>query len=91
MQNLAMAIELHAESNSVRKTFTITADKDTMRRFEEFLALITQSSAIGHSNMFGMSVDGDGADRISCEPKCKFAEGRGPVNRRGSYESVGDV
>ena len=48
----------------VTKTFTITADPGVLERFERLLCMMQTGCAIGHSGTFGMSLDGDGADRF---------------------------
>ena len=52
----------------ITKTFTITASPKLIKRLERFFALIHFSSNWGHSGLFGMYVDGDGADRINVSP-----------------------
>lgn len=51
---------------NITKTFTITADESTMRRFENFLCFLHYNG--GHSGVFGMPFDGDGSDRLQCDP-----------------------
>lgn len=50
----------------VTKTFTITADPHTMKRFEKFLCFFHYNG--GHSGLFGMYFDGDGSDRLKVDP-----------------------
>ena len=50
--------------NPVTKTFTVTAEPEVMERFERLLCLMQHSTLVGHSGIFGMYLDGDGADRF---------------------------
>jgi len=50
------------------KTYTITATRDTLRKFEGFLALLHFNTGWGHSNLFAMACDGDGHERFSVDP-----------------------
>ena len=53
---------------NITKTFTITANKRVMQRFERFLALLHFNSIFGHSSTFAMPLDGDGEDVFSVYP-----------------------
>lgn len=50
--------------NEETKTFTITTSPRLMKRIERFLALLHFNSGFGHSGMFGMSLDGDGCEKV---------------------------
>lgn len=52
--------------NTVSKTFTFTATPEVMKRFENFLCFFHYNG--GHSGMFGMCFDGDGSDKLRCNP-----------------------
>jgi len=51
---------------ATKKTFTIEAPPDVMRRFERFLCFLHYNG--GHSGLFAMSFDGDGADFMKVDP-----------------------
>lgn len=53
--------------NRVTKTFTITASSEVMERLEKFLAFFHYNG--GHSGLFAMPFDGDGADYMMVDPK----------------------
>ena len=53
----------------ITKTFTITTSADVMKRLERFFAMLHFNSNWGHSSFFGLFVDGDGADKITVDPK----------------------
>lgn len=50
----------------IKKTLTISADAETWAKFERFLALMHYNA--GHSAIFGMAFDGDGADTLKVDP-----------------------
>ena len=50
----------------IRKQFTITAPEEVMDRLEAFLAFMHYNG--GHSGLFAMPFDGDGADKLKVEP-----------------------
>jgi hypothetical protein len=50
----------------ITKTFTITANKSVMKRFENFMCFLHYNG--GHSGLFAMSFDGDGSDVFKCDP-----------------------
>lgn len=50
--------------DEVTKTFTLTASKDFIARLERHLAFIQYLGSVGHSCIAGISVDGDGSDRL---------------------------
>jgi hypothetical protein len=50
----------------VKKTFTIEATPDTMKRFERFLCFFHYNG--GHSGLFAMSFDGDGHEIMKIDP-----------------------
>lgn len=50
------------------QTFTVTATPDVMHRLERFLAMLHYNSGFGHSNHFGMYLDGDGSEKIDVHP-----------------------
>ena len=52
----------------VTRTFKITTSPEVMRRFERFLAFLHWNSRYGHSGIFAMSLDGDGAERFTASP-----------------------
>jgi len=66
----------------VTKTFEITTSSEVMQRIERFLALLHHNSVFGHSGIFGMSLDGDGADKVSVSPKPKHS---------GAVDAIGNV
>ena len=50
------------------KTFTITTSSPIiMRRIERFFAMLHYNSCFGHSNLFGMRLDGDGSETVVIE------------------------
>lgn len=59
--------------NRVKKTFEIETSPAVMERIERFLALLHHSSNFGHSGLFAMPLDGDGADKVTVTPKPGFA------------------
>ena len=58
--------------NLIKKSFEIESIPLVMRRFERFLAMLHYNSAWGHSAMFAMPLDGDGAERFKVSPKPGF-------------------
>jgi hypothetical protein len=52
--------------NIITKTFTITASKEVMQRFEKFMCFLHYNG--GHTATFAMPFDGDGSDRFECDP-----------------------
>jgi hypothetical protein len=64
------------EKTEVTKTFKITASSDMiMKRFENFLGFLHFNG--GHSGLFAMSFDGDGSDRLTCDPEPQITIGEG--------------
>ena len=55
------------------RNFRITTSREVMDRFERFLAFLHWNSRHGHSGMFAMSLDGDGADRFTVSPAPRHA------------------
>ena len=53
-------------SKLYKKTYTITATKDTLHKFETFLAFMHFNG--GHMGLFAMPFDGDGHERLSVDP-----------------------
>ena len=53
--------------NMVSKTFTVTAEPAVMRKLERLLALMHFATHWGHTGIFGMHLDGDGADKLTVE------------------------
>jgi len=52
---------------TVTKTFEIEATPSVMKKFENFLGFLHFNG--GHSGLFAMSFDGDGADTLKCKPE----------------------
>lgn len=48
----------------ITKTFTVSASPWVMKRFERLLTMMHFASSWGHTNYFGMPMDGDGSDRF---------------------------
>ena len=48
----------------ITENFTITASPEVMNRFKNLLTMMHLCSSWGHSNYFGMPLDGDGPDRF---------------------------
>lgn len=72
-------------NNQITKKYEITfSDPYIMERFERLLALFHFNSSFGHSGMFGMSLDGDGPEKIkinSFSPKyCHEVDAIGDAN-----------
>ena len=59
--------------NRVKKTFEIETSPAVMERIERFLSLLHHNSNFGHSGLFAMPLDGDGADKVVVTPKPEFA------------------
>ena len=73
----------------VTKNYKITGDKETIGKFERFLGLIQRNSAVGHSAICGIHIDGDGADRIKITPKPPMPKEEDiRVDKNGSVETV---
>ena len=53
----------------VKKTFEIETSPSVMERIERFFALLHHNSNFGHSGLFAMPLDGDGADKVVVSPK----------------------
>lgn len=71
-------------SDEVTKTYTITGNSEIMARLDKHLAFIQRLGSIGHSCVAGISVDGDGSDRIKiAEDMPKIDEG--DVETKGTY------
>ena len=66
--------------NLVKKTFTIEATPDTMKRFERFLCFFHYNG--GHSGLFAMSFDGDGHEvmKVDPAPDESLKEGMGDIS-----------
>lgn len=60
-------------SKRIKKTFEIETSPEVMERIERFFALLHHNSSFGHSGIFAMPLDGDGADRVVVSPKPRFA------------------
>jgi len=54
-------------SSDVTKVFTITTQPNVMQRIERFFALLHFNGIFGHSNLFGMHMDGDGSEKITID------------------------
>ncbi len=54
-------------------TITVRADESTMIRFKRLLFMMQHASNVGHSGLFAMTVDGDGAEYIQVEEGLDFA------------------
>lgn len=59
-------------TDKITQTFEITAAPHVMERFERFLALLHHNSRFGHSGLFAMPLDGDGADTVEVSPKPRY-------------------
>jgi hypothetical protein len=66
--------------NIVTKTYTVRAPVKTLVKFEKFLGLLHYNG--GHSGIFGMEFDGDGADRLKVEPE--------PVQINNDHHHIAD-
>ena len=53
----------------IEKTFKITTSPEIMKRIERFFALLHWNSRFGHSGIFAMSLDGDGSEGVTVNPK----------------------
>jgi hypothetical protein len=76
--------------DEVTKTFTVTASSEFMERLERHLAFIVRLGAVGHSCVAGVSVDGDGSDRMKVAeelPNIKEAD----IKVRGKYPDQYEV
>ena len=51
-------------TNKETRVFEITTSPEVMHRIERFLALLHFNSGFGHSGLFGMSLDGDGNEKV---------------------------
>jgi hypothetical protein len=71
-------------SDSVTKTFTITGPSDFVERLARHIAFIKWLGDIGHSCTAGISVDGDGSDRIKVAEKLPSIKESG-VKTHGTY------
>ena len=49
---------------SITKIFEITTSPRLMKRIERLLSLLHFNSSFGHSGLFGMSLDGDGNEKV---------------------------
>ena len=78
----------YSTDKQVTKEFKVTANADVLKRFEAMLGLIARNSAVGHSAVCGIHVDGDGADRIKFTPKPEFPKEEQIMTRDGGYEQV---
>lgn len=66
------------------RTYTITASPSVLARFERLLALFHFASGWGHSGCFGMSLDGDGPERLQVEPEPRqYRKGVGEISNVG--------
>lgn len=57
----------------MKKTFEIETSAEVMIRIERFLALLHHNSNYGHSGLFAMALDGDGAEKVRVSPAPGFA------------------
>lgn len=57
----------------IKKTFEIETSPEVMERIERFFALLHHNSNFGHSGLFAVFLDGDGADKVTVSPKPRFA------------------
>jgi len=53
----------------VTRKFEITANPYVMERIDRFFALLHWNSRYGHSATFGMSLDGDGCEKVTVHPE----------------------
>ena len=53
----------------VMVTLSFTGSQALIDKFLRLLAMLHRSSSVGHSGLFAMWLDGDGADRFEVEPK----------------------
>lgn len=69
-------------------TFTVHATPEIAGRFQRFVAMLEHASSIGHSAMFAMFLDGDGADRFSTEGLGLPETSEADIEARDGYEIV---
>jgi hypothetical protein len=62
-----MTKDLTKAEPTVTLNLTVTTIQEVADRFLRMLAIMQRASSIGHSNTFGMYLDGDGADRFEVE------------------------
>ena len=62
-----MNTTITGSTNTETKTFKIKTTPKLMRRLERFFALLDFNSKVGHSNLFGMPLDGDGSEKIEID------------------------
>jgi hypothetical protein len=51
------------------RQYTITADAETLAKFERLLSLLHWNGQHGHSGHFGMPFNGDGDGEFVCDPE----------------------
>ena len=78
------ALGRSSRSDDVTETFTITANKEVMDKFKKFLAFFCFNG--GHSGLFAMDFDGDGADHmiVDPEPADEYRKGVGSLSGIGA-------
>lgn len=79
------------KDTDVTETFEITAGPLVMERFKRFLTFLAFNG--GHSGIFGMYFDGDGADFLRVKPKLdkKYTKGMHAIGGTGAdVEIAGD-
>ena len=50
------------------RTYKISGEPQLLDKFERLLSMMHYASSWGHSGIFGMWLDGDGADRLNVSP-----------------------
>lgn len=68
------------------RTYTISGSPAVLDRLERFFALLHYNA--GHSAIFGMWLDGDGADRVCVEPPPSPAFRQAAQNIGGALDGV---
>ena len=56
----------------MKKTYEIEAPEYIHIRFERLLAMLHWNGRFGHSGLFAMPLDGDGADKITVDPEPSY-------------------
>ncbi len=70
------------------KTFEITTSPAIMRKLERFFALLHHNSRWGHSAMFGLWLDGDGADHVTVSPEPGYQDEVGLIGGVGGVFEI---
>jgi hypothetical protein len=70
--------------DTVTRNFTVTGQKDFIDRLTRHIAFIKWLGDVGHSCVAGISVDGDGSDRLRVAEKLPSIKENG-VKTHGTY------